>query len=209
MKQSINMEETIMKKITLLIVLLLGMFAFTGCKKESISMKSSNIEVNTMLVKKDGVVQVATVEEFNKEYYDVSELKQFIQKEITKYNTKVGNESAIVLDSLEVVKKNAIMILEYANMDTYVDFNEVEARYVSNVTQEVLHTFPETFQSVEEERTVSKESIALKEGQKAVCLNEEYEFRVNGKIKYFSGGVLVNNKIIQTGKDQQTIVIYE
>ena len=88
-----------MKKFAFLSVMVVMIVTLAGCKKGNVSIKTSGIEANTMLIKSDGAVQVATIEEFNESYYDLEELKVYINNNLTEFNQSVGNETAVVLAS--------------------------------------------------------------------------------------------------------------
>lgn len=196
-----------MKKIAFLSVMVLMIVALAGCKKGNVSIKTSEIEANTMLIKSDGVVQVATVEEFNESYYDLDELKEFINENLTEFNQEVGNETAIVLDSLEKKDGNAIMVLEYANMDYYAQFNEVEAVLLTEITSDGLAKLPDTLLNAKEDGSISKSDLTSIEDAKAVILNEAYHLIVSENITYYSNGTLIDENEIQTAADG-TVVIY-
>ena len=159
-----------MKKLSFLFVMMLLLTTLAGCKKGNVTIKTSEIEQNTMLVKSDGTIQVATVEDFNQDYYDLNELENFIKDNITKFNQKVGNDKAIVLDSLDKKKDKAIMVLEYANMEFYAQFNEVEAALLDEVTSDTVQSFATEFVQVGKEDTDFSELAALKNA-KAIVLN--------------------------------------
>lgn len=196
-----------MKKFAFLSVMVIMIVALGGCKKGNVSIKTSQIEANTMLIKSDGVVQVATVEEFNESYYDLDELKTYINENLTEFNQSVGNETAVVLDALDKKDGNAIMVLEYANMEYYAEFNETEAKLLTTVTDSDLAELPDTLQSAQEEGSISKSELTTLEEAKVVILNEEYKLIVSDKIKYYTNGTLVDQKEIQT-KDEGTVVVY-
>ena len=196
-----------MKKFAFLSVMVVMIVTLAGCKKGNVSIKTSGIEANTMLIKSDGVVQVATIEEFNESYYDLEELKVYINNNLAEFNQSVGNETAVVLDSLDKKNENAIMVLEYANMEYYAEFNEVEAKLLTTVTDSDLGELPDTLQSAQEEGTISKSELTSLEDAKVVILNEEFNLIVSGKIKYYSNGTLVDKNEIQTSAEG-TVVVY-
>lgn len=178
-----------------------------GCKKGNVSIKTSGIEANTMLIKSDGAVQVATIEEFNESYYDLEELKVYINNNLTEFNQSVGNETAVVLASLDKKNENAIMVLEYANMEYYAKFNETEAKLLTAVTDSDVEELPDTLLSAQEEGTILGSELASLEDVKVVILKEEINLIVSGKIKYYSNGTLVDKNEIQTSAEG-TVVVY-
>ncbi|MBP1754393.1 MAG: hypothetical protein H6Q59_791 [Firmicutes bacterium] len=113
-----------MKKWFLCTILLLLVLGTAGCRKEEKFLTADDITTNTLLAKSNGVLQVATVEEFDQTYYKLSELKDFISKEIDTYN-KAAGEDKITLDDVQLNGGKAIMLLTYSGMDQYAGFNDV------------------------------------------------------------------------------------
>lgn len=196
-----------MKKIAFLTVIVVMIATLAGCKKGNVTIKTSEIEANTMLIKSDGAVQVATVEEFTESYYNLEELKAFIHEHLTTFNDEVGNEAAVVLDSLDKKNGNVIMVLEYANMDYYAKFNEVEASFASSITSKDIESFPSTLVNAKESGSINKSELASLTDAKAVVLNEEYRLIVSDDILYYSNGTIIDGNEIQTTEDT-TVVIY-
>lgn len=197
-----------MKKLSFLFVMVLLLTTLAGCKKGNVTIKTSEIEQNTMLVKSDGTIQVATVEEFNQDYYDLNELESFIHDNITEFNQKVGNDKAIVLDSLDKKKDKAIMVLEYANMEFYAQFNEVEAALLEEVTGDTVKSFATTLIQAGKEEADSAEFESLKNA-KAIVLNEEYDLLLGEKIRYYSkNSTYVDDHKVHTSPDGTSVIIY-
>ncbi len=196
-----------MKKLTFLSVLVIMIVTLGGCRKGNVSIKTSGIEANTMLIKSDGIVQVATVEEFNESYYDMDELREYINDNLAKFNEEVGNETAVVLDDLDKKRDKAIMVLEYQNLDYYAQFNEVEAKQITKLTAKELEELPTTFESAQEEESISKSDLATLENINVVVLEEEYNLIVSEKIKYYANGTLNGAKEIHTFPEG-TVVVY-
>lgn len=197
-----------MKKFKLFSLICIMMITLSGCKKGEPSIKVSQIETNTMLVKSDGSLQVAIIEDFEKSYYDKDELKEYVKEAIDTFNQSVNNEKAVTLKTLEKRKENVIMVLNYQNFDYYAKFNEVEAYYYDGISNDVLNQLPDTLQCITEGESIEKGQMESIDQKKVIIVNEEYNLIIRGKIKYYSNGTIVNSKEIQT-VPEGTIVIYE
>ena len=88
-----------MKRGILIFIMLFGILAFTSCSKEEIFITTEDVAFNTMLVKRDGSIYVAIVEDFDKSHYNLSELNEFVSK-VKAYNDEVGSDE-VSLESLE------------------------------------------------------------------------------------------------------------
>ena len=77
-----------MKKLALSVLLILSIIGIAGCSKRNLKINAEKVSTNTMVAKSDGKLQVATVEDFDKSYYKIAELKEFVNIEIDTYNKK-------------------------------------------------------------------------------------------------------------------------
>ena len=196
-----------MKKARLLTVFLVAVLMLSGCGKNS-KLSASNVDANTILVKSDQKVQVATVETFDQSYYEKDELKTFITDHITEYNTSTGNEEAIKLNALDVKSKKAVMVLEYASMKDLVEFTDDKITYYDTITDEVMNQLPEEITKVKDGSSISKDELLGNSELHAVIIDAEYDILINSTIKYYSNGELDGKKIIKTGTNGPTVVIY-
>lgn len=210
-----------MKKTVLFIIVLLSFLALVGCSKEEIFISTDDVNTNTILVKRDGSIYAAIVEDFNKSYYDLSELNEFISAEVNKYNGNLGSNE-VVIEELELKNGRAILILRYSKMEHYSSFNEVPAAYYSASTQDVALELPDQYVNAKKNSVVDKETAMKNVKNKVLVLYEPYEIIVEGDIKFYSNNatLLEGNKIISSysedtmdvGEDAQsnvaTVVIY-
>ena len=90
-----------MKKLALYMVLAICVVMLSSCKKEKVTIEIDKVEENTMLIQTGGGVQVATVEEFSQDYYNMEELREFINTNISKFNQEANNETAIVQEDIK------------------------------------------------------------------------------------------------------------
>lgn len=196
-----------MKKIALLSIMMIMIVTLAGCKKGTLTIKTSSVSENTMLIKKDGRVQVAIVDTFDKSYYSVDEIDSYIKDELTKFNQTVNNNDAIKLVDLEKVKDNIVMVLEYQTFDYYTQFNKVEGNYYSTLTSEVQSKLPQILFNTKDEAIQGSE-VTFEENYKVVELKEEYNLMIDGKIKYYNNGERSDNNQIKS-QASGTVVVFE
>lgn len=189
-------------------ILLLIVLAATGCSKKEINITAEDITTNTMLVKRNGTLQVAIVEEFEKQYYKLGELEEFVKKEINAYNQTAGSE-AVTIEELSMKNGKAVMLLGYTGMVHYTAFNKVTAAYYSADTKDVALELPNQFVSAKNGTKVDQ-AAALKNGKNRVLVvYEPYDIIVDGKVKYYSGNATMNEEVVKSSADGATVVIYE
>lgn len=77
-------------------------------------------ETSTIIFNKNGSLEVNTVEEFDKDYYDASELEQTIDEAVSAYGNGVTKKKFEVRDGM------AYLTMEYDTAEDYVSFNDTK-----------------------------------------------------------------------------------
>lgn len=198
-----------MKKLLLCTIVLLLMFGAVSCSKDKLVIKADEISVNTMLALTNGALQVATVEEFDKSYYKLSELNDYVKKQIDLYNQKASKEK-ISIDDIEVQDNKAFMILSYAGMEAYSTFNGVYAAYFNGGTDVSSLDLPTTLINAKNDSLASTEEILKSDKYKILVLNEPFDILVEGKVKYYSeNAVLSEENKVQGAAEGMTVVVFK
>ncbi|NLK75464.1 MAG: hypothetical protein GX288_09280 [Clostridiales bacterium] len=197
-----------MKKLALCIILLLSIFIVTACKKEDFILSADEVTSNTILMKQDGSLQVALVESFDKTYYSLSELEEFVMAEINKYNKEIGSEVITMLDR-QLNNGNAVIILNYAGMGHYATFNNVIAAYFNTNQATDDFPLPDSFVSAKDRKPVSLVKV-LDSKFKVLAIEGAYDIIVEGNIKYYTDNAkLINNNKVQSNDDGLSVVVYK
>lgn len=197
-----------MKKYILVSILsLMAIFLF-GCSQEK-AINVEEVKVNTVLFKNDGTIQAATVETFDKDYYNSAELETFITDRINEYNS-TDTAEAITLGSLKVDNGNAILLLNYANLNAYNAFNETNVVFTTAAAAKAGEgTLPEVFVSASDGAYVAPDVALKNDKYKVIVLNDNTELVVDGKIKYFTNGKLISKSKFQASGEKESVVIYK
>lgn len=196
-----------MKK-ALLCITLLSVLILTGCSKKEIFIITDDVTANTMLVKRNGSLYVAIVEDFDKSYYNLSELNEFVSKEVNAYNDQVGSEE-ITIEGLELKDGKAVMILAYSKMAHYSAFNNMPAAYFSAATENVALELPAQYVDLRKDALVDKD-VAMKNGKNQVLvLYEPYDIIVEGDIRFYSDNATYDEEgKVSSNSEDMTVVIY-
>lgn len=198
-----------MKKITFYAMLTVCLILMVGCKRKDIVITDEDVKTNTILVKNDGTVQSATVEEFDKSYYNLTELNTFISDNVNKYNQQNG-ENAITLTSLEQKDGNAVLILSFSNIDHYKTFNKVDLNLLTAKEAKSSNlTLPDVFASASDGSYISKDVALKNDKYRVLVLHENIDVYVDGTIKYYSDGALISKSKMQSAADGETVIIYK
>ncbi|NLL00559.1 MAG: hypothetical protein GX271_07845 [Clostridiales bacterium] len=198
-----------MKRVLIGVISILSILMLAGCSKKEIFISTDNVTDNTILVKRDGSLYVAIAEEFDKSYYNLDELNEFITKEVNAYNDKQGSKE-VTIEELELKNGKAVMILGYTKMAHYSAFNNVPAAYFSSDTENVALELPSQYLDARKNTQVDKDT-AFKSGKNQVLvLYEPYEIIVEGDIRYYSdNATLVDESKLKSDSEEMTVVIYK
>lgn len=197
-----------MKKLALSIVILLSLFTITGCQDEELLLLADEVTSNTILMKQDGSLQVALVESFDKTYYSLSELEEFVMDEINKYNKGVGNDVITMIDRQQKNGK-AIVILNYAGMQHFATFNDVIAAYFNTNQATEAFPLPDSFVTAKDRKPASLNKV-LDNKYKVLVIQGAYDILVEGNVKYFTDNVtLISDNKVQSLDGKMSAIVYK
>lgn len=198
-----------MKKIILYTTLIFAFIMLAGCSKEEIFLTSDDVVSNTLLLKRDGTIYVAIVEDFDKGYYNLAELNEFISSEVEAYNQKVGSKE-VTIEELNIKNSKAVMILGYTKLEHYSAFNNIPAAYFSADTQNVALELPTQYIDTKSNKAVDRAAAMKSDKNKVLVLYEPYEIIVEGDIKFYSDNVTyVENNKARSKSEDVAVVVYK
>ncbi|MDF2943445.1 MAG: hypothetical protein K0S01_2303 [Herbinix sp.] len=198
-----------MKKLVLCTIMLLLVLGTAGCSKKELFITADDITADTLLAKANGQLQVATIEDFDKSYYNLTELKDFVTNEIKSYNKTTGEEK-ITFEDVQLRSGKAIMLLSYSGMDQYSAFNEVSAAYFNGGIKDNPLELPATLINTKNESLASTEEVIQNEKYKVLVMNEPYDIIVDGKVKYFSENAkLIDDNKVTCAEEGMTVIVFK
>lgn len=200
-----------MKKIISLVVLTFAFAFLVGCAKD-VDLTTEVVDINTMVIREDGKVQVAIVDVFDEDYYEMEEFKDFITNEIDQYNADHG-EGSITFDIIEQKDKKVIVVITYSNIEHYSAFNSTSGQLVSAATAKggdsnLQSKLPESFLDKKGETITSAQALK-KDEYKVLVINENTKIIVEGKILYYSNGDYIDSSSLQSAEEETTFIIYK
>lgn len=198
-----------MKKVILSVVMVLMLTVLAGCEKKATKFVVEDIQTETIFVKRDNTIEAATVEEFNKQHYDLVELKDFIQKEIEKYNTAGGTES-IAINDLILKDGNAVLALKYNTVEDYAKFNNFETS-IYRAAELKLASFntPKVYVSVKDGSYVDADVALKNEKYNVLIITQGVDVIIDGTIMYYDNAELVSKNKVQTPTDGTSFIVYK
>lgn len=172
-----------------------------------------DVETSTIYLTKDGTVTAYLVEEFDKDYYDVTELEQMIQSEIEDYVSQAhaGREEQEPVRLVEILspdEKNGVanvgetettvtVHMEYADAEIYGVYNDC-TMFFGTVKEAQLSGYPilTDLQSVSGTETLKKEEAQAMEDKHILVLQENVRVVVPYKVLYVTRGVTVEEDTV-------------
>lgn len=201
-----------MKKKTLLALGLLTITAvLSSCNSMPKEIKLEDIKEETLYMRADGSSQIAYVEDFKEKYSNLEELKGYISSELNAYNKKYG-EKAAELSEVELNGGQVRVVLTFKSTEIYTAFNskkgENNTRFLT--ANEALSEFGElTFNEADSKEDVKKAANeALTEKYNIAVIEGSMLFQTGNKIKYYSGGTLIDEHHIRVDEGSQAVVVY-
>lgn len=198
----------IMKKVILCSIIILSLIGLAGCSNKEIKLDAGEIKVNTMLVKSNGQLQVAFVEEFNKPSYNLEDLETYVTSQINSYNKKNGNE-LIQLMELDTKDGRAVILMSFAGMEQYSTFHDFYGAYFTvNAINDNI-TLPDNFVNYKDGKLVSKDIILKNGNDKVVVVDQAMDIVIEGDIKYYSeNAVLEDKNEIKSAAEGLTFIVF-
>lgn len=174
------------------------------------SAKQIDVDTNSVMIDKKGVITQAIVEDFSEPYYSADELQKQIEGQISSYNSKAGLEEAIVLDRFELSEDKMLSVyIKYQASKDYFNFNEKDF-FVGTVAEadEKGNNIPDM--KTADGSSVSKSEVLEKGENGIVILEEAQQVITPTAIAYISDGVsLIDEKTaVNLNEGEKAYIIY-
>lgn len=188
-----------MRKWKNILVVMTAALLLIGCGA------SNAANMNTVSIGKDGMIAHTIVEEFERNFYDVSELEAMAQEKIKKYSS---GEGSIVCESVEANNGKVIVKMTYQTGEDYTSYNRREL--FSGTVGEAFEKGYSLKDIVKEDGTpISDEELSsIRENHVVIVqtkAGEELDVNVYDKILYTSAGITLSGKrdaIIAAGEEE-------
>lgn len=175
---------------------------FTGCGTG----KNANVPItsNTLEVTADGHLIAYIVEDFDKDYYDINELKTMVDKEVAAYNqakATLVNEAGqlpITVNSVMMAEngsKKAVVALNFANAVAYTDYMGVEAFY-GTVTQAIEkgYVLDGMLKSVNNDEPFIGETLKKNQDKNILIIKDAVMVRTYNKVQFLSKNASITDE---------------
>lgn len=172
------------KKIVLAVLAALAVTVFTGCGQINIA----DYDSDAVIIKGETITGI-NVSEFEKQYYDETELSEYIEKAVEEFDSTNG-ESAIKVEDLAVEEGKAKVKLVYSDATDYAGFNNVDF-FMGSVLDARTAGFELPTDIVKTEFATDEMNET---SDKAVVIGQGLEVEIDGTITYTSSNVTVKDR---------------
>ena len=197
-----------MKRFFLCVILVLGLVMMTSCSKEELILTADAIDADTILAKKNGEIQAATVEGFDKNYYNLNELNEFVTAEIDAYNLSSGGAN-VTLNELQRKGEDMVMIISYTGMKHYAEFNKVIGAYFNGGKSDIAMDLPDTLINVKNGSGENTSELLQNENLRFLVIDEPSNVLVDGKVQFISDNLDVSNNTIQGVSEGRKVIVFK
>lgn len=173
----------------------------------------SAFEETAVVIDKSGSIRELVVESFPESSYSEEEFDHFIRQQASDYNTALGGEEKVNIESVSLKSGNLRLEVIYDSASDYADFNKT----VFKIEDGAAWLKSETSNQAEAERifkTKDNETRKLEQlddltGKKAVVADGPFLLRVPGNILYVSDNVSITDEKTAEISDSDSVIIYE
>lgn len=185
----------------------------TGCSEQE--QVYVPVTENTVEAAADGRVIGYIVEDFEQEYYDITELGDMVRAEIEIYNEKNADlatqagRAPIIVDKVSMAEDGsakAVVALNFQNAAVYEDYMGTELFY-GTVAEAVAAGYELEGQlaSVKKGETMTAEQITKNGERKILIVEDTLWIRTNEKVQYLSGNVSLTEEGIVDGNGSEEL----
>lgn len=173
------------------IILIIVCGVLTGCGT------SKDADTNTLFVEKNNSIVEVSVGDFDKDYYDKDEFKDYVKEAVADYKEEDG-VGTVKFKKLSVEDKTAKLNMQYSDYKAYSAFVGEEV-FVGTVVQALAegYEFDADFTAVEDGKlkdAVAQEDVVANDDYKVVVVTKPIDVAVHGTITYVSDGTEIKDK---------------
>ncbi|MCR5591392.1 MAG: hypothetical protein K6F73_07630 [Lachnospiraceae bacterium] len=168
---------------------LLSLICFLSVFLAACAADEENYDETTLSVSKKGRVSETIVESFDKDYYDINELKNEFVSSVADYNEAIGGEE-IILKDIELKKSQVYVDIDFTGPSDYERFVG-ETLFVGTVSDayDDGYTMDVMLKGVEKGDIIDKVKLMGMRDKSIIILSEHVKVKTFKDIEYVSANV--------------------
>lgn len=184
----------------------------TGCKSKVQSLKLSELEGETLLLRSDGTIQSGAYEEFDAYYYKEDEAEEFMKNAITQFNEKQG-EDCVKLSKFQLEdsseKTIAKAVFTYDNLEAYSALNGIEAACYTMKEAKEAGVLPAKFTIAADGSRTDQKEVTQNSDYKVLVIQYKADIILPDAVKYYSNAMLLSSNTVETTGEEAAVIVYK
>lgn len=185
-----------MKKVMKInVVLALCIMVLTGCGQVSMPQV---VTETSLQISQQGTVTSYLVGDFNKTYYNVTELADMVATDAAEYNTanQTGETTLITVEKVELLAEDDSKVMvarQYNNYDTYNDYNDSTLFY--GTVEEALgagHSLDTTLTANRDGSQMTAQELAAAKDRYIIITRDRANIYAPKAVTHISSGAAMN-----------------
>lgn len=160
------------------------------------------IDESTLVIGKKGTITETIVDGFDKDYYDVNELKNEFDEAVSEYNGGKG-EDCVKLTNIICENGQVHASLDFASFDDYEAFQNEEI-FLGTISEayDAGYSMDVTLKGVSEGDKIGKNELMNNKENRILIISEPVLIKTYSKILYVSANVeVINDKMARISSE--------
>lgn len=194
------------KSLIVVLMLVIAMGMFTACGKD----KKVKLTEDSVVLNKNGSIDVIMVEEFNQPQYNEAELMEMVNNEVTAYNNLHGSGS-LKVKSNNLKDGKMTIKMAIASSQVYNDYmgDVVHKGTISSAYSAGFDLNRSLVNVKKKGSTIGKAELTNMPDEKVFVVNKATTVRVPSKIKYYSQGMeMLDDYTVKSSENGCYFIMY-
>lgn len=173
--------------------LCLTVILLAGCGQVSVP---ETIEEPTLVLDKDGGVTAYLVGEFDKSYYDLSELLKMAREEAAEYGLNQDGAARVTVDKVEAAQDGGSRVVVSYVFDGTKSYEEYigDSLFYGTVGEALAQGYAGVaMESIKDEGTLTGEELAQETDKHLIVTDTKAWIYCPGRVEYISSGAVMND----------------
>jgi len=192
-----------MKRSIICIICITIALMIAGCNEETLTFAEPTLEVS-----KKGEISQTIVENFDKTYYDIQELQNYMNAAINECNASLGDKGEVSLKDVHVEDGKVFATIDFDSMEAIESFNGEKYFYGSvNDAYDAGYSLDISMKSVSDGSVIGKTEVMEMKKKHILIVPDSGIIKTGYKILYVSAaGEAIDDKTVRVSSDADGLV---